>query len=318
MILTSLLAALIPMLTYLFLLWRMDKYEPEPIKVVLKHFLWGAFGAIFFAIIAGEFMAFNLRILGSQFSEIPIFQAIIIAPFVEELTKGLYLIRTSKRRVFDNMTDGMVYGGAIGLGFGMTENFMYFIAYGDTVSSLVGLVIIRSGFSAVMHCIATATVGAFIGFAKFSIKKHKLLLYPIGFLIAMLLHFAWNLSVSFQSTYFWGLLFMLMIIVSFLMVFQYSIRQEEKILAKELADEGLPGEHVKILSSKLRSVKGWVDETVRIKYIAAATKLAFRKVEERNANPDKRSLYQNEVELYRSELIKITEFLNKSIESEDN
>jgi len=49
----------------------------------------------------------------------------------------------------------------------MTENFLYFITYQSSVSAWVTMVIVRTLFSAVMHCAATATLGAFLGYAKF-------------------------------------------------------------------------------------------------------------------------------------------------------
>jgi len=54
--------------------------------------------------------------------------AVLVAPLVEETTKGIYLFKTAKGFEIDNITDGLVYGGAIGLGFGMTENFFYFLS----------------------------------------------------------------------------------------------------------------------------------------------------------------------------------------------
>lgn len=313
MILESLAAAIIPMLTYLLLLWKMDKYEPEPLTFVLKHFLWGAFGAVFFAVIGSKILLTNLNFITTS---TPFLQAVLVAPFVEELTKGSYLFKTIKSRKFDNLTDGLVYGSAIGLGFGMTENFLYFVSYGDTYSQWVYLVIIRSSFSAVMHCISTATVGAFLGIAKFSIKKNKTLLYPLGFIIAMFLHFAWNFSVSFDSTYAYGLLFMIFVIFIFIKLFQYSLKLEEKIILEELLDEDIPEAHVKILASKLRGLKGWVDESIRIKYIKASTKLAFRKVEERNAEETKKLFYQGEINYYRNEINQLRNFTNNNAKPE--
>ena len=91
----------------------------------------------------------------------------VVAPFVEEITKGAFLLFTIRSNKFDNITDGIVYGGAIGLGFGMTENFLYFILYGNTLVNWITIVIIRTLFSAVMHCVATATFGAFLAYSKY-------------------------------------------------------------------------------------------------------------------------------------------------------
>ena len=57
---------------------------------------------------------------------------VLVAPLVEEPCKALFLAYVIWNRHFDNMTDGFVYGAAAGLGFGMTENLLYFVsACGD-------------------------------------------------------------------------------------------------------------------------------------------------------------------------------------------
>ena len=109
----------------------------------------------------------------SPFSLNSFIAAVIIAPFAEEIVKSAYLFNTYRKNYFDNLTDGLVYGGAIGLGFGMTENLMYFSMYNDTFTQWITIVITRSIFSAVMHAIATATVGAFLAKAKFSDESKK-------------------------------------------------------------------------------------------------------------------------------------------------
>jgi len=167
LIISSALAAIIPMGIYMFLIWWFDRYDREPFKMVLNNYLWGSLGAVVLTlIISGSFSkVFSFFILEPD--QLRRVETIIIAPIVEEIIKGAFLLITVSSFKFDNMTDGIVYGGAIGLGFGMTENFFYFISFGQTVEQWLILVIIRTLFSAVMHCVSTATLGAFIGYAKF-------------------------------------------------------------------------------------------------------------------------------------------------------
>jgi len=47
----SAFAAIIPMMSYLFIIWWVDRYDREPFRHVLKNYLWGALGAIIFAIV---------------------------------------------------------------------------------------------------------------------------------------------------------------------------------------------------------------------------------------------------------------------------
>ncbi|MGD8778293.1 MAG: PrsW family intramembrane metalloprotease [Ignavibacteria bacterium] len=311
MVIASLIAAIIPMVTYLFIIWKMDKYEPEPFKIVLKHFLYGAFGSIILALVGSSILSMQLGLFVKNPAQLSLYETILVAPFIEEITKGIYLFGTSRKKVFDNLTDGLVYGGAIGLGFGMTENFIYFITFPETITQWIGLVIIRSSFSAVMHCIATATVGAFLGLAKFSVKENKSLLTFFGFIIAMFLHFSWNFTVSFDTTYYFGFLALFVIIIFFILLFNYSLKTEQKIIIKELSEENIPKDHINIIASSLSRLKGWVDEGVRKRYIYAAIKLAFRKVEFRNSPVQLKPFYASEVIKYRIQLEQIISTFKK-------
>ena len=303
LIFASALAAVLPMSFYLYLIWQFDKYDREPFKLVLANYLWGALGAIIFAIIGSLVLSSFAAIFIRDELHLGRFGAIVIAPVVEEITKGFFLLITVANRKFDNITDGIVYGGAIGLGFGMTENFIYFVAYGTTLPDWIAIVVVRTLFSAVMHCVATATFGAFLGYAKFKGRKTKVLFPLLGILLAMAIHSAWNFSVSFQSTAPLGFLFMFVTILIFTLVFSLSIQNEKKILLNELMDEAslgnIPLEHVNILSSSLRDKKGWVDEIVRKKYIKAATTLAFRKLQSRNSSGTSKLYYDNDITNYR-------------------
>ena len=165
MIISSAIAALVPMFVYLLLIWRLDQYDREPFILVIRNYLWGALGAIFFALVGSYILSFFVSIFVHNTERLIRIETLVIAPIVEETTKGIFLFLTISSRKFDNMTDGIVYGGAIGLGFGMTENFLYFIANAGSFTTWVSLVIIRTLFTAVMHCVSTATLGAFLGYA---------------------------------------------------------------------------------------------------------------------------------------------------------
>ena len=303
LVISSALAAVIPMLIYLTIIWRFDRYDREPFALLFKNYLWGALGAITLAIIGSGIMSGFFSFFIQSKAVLHRTETIFIAPFVEEITKGLFLFITVKNIKFDNMTDGIVYGGAIGLGFGMTENFLYFVAYGSTVSEWLSIVIIRTLFSAIMHCVSTATFGAFLGYAKFKNSGTKALLTFIGLCIAMFIHFAWNFSVSFESTEFLGFLFMIITVAIFIVVYNVSVVGERKIIYRELQDEAknglIPENHLHILNSSYRNTTGWIDESIRKLYVNAATTLAFRKMELRQSKGKSRSYYEKDVEYYR-------------------
>ncbi len=299
----SAIAAIIPMGIYLFIIWKFDRYDREPFGLVLQNYLWGALGAIFFAIIGSGIITFALSLLIHDKVQLEHAETIFIAPFVEEITKGMFLLITFSNKKFDNMTDGIVYGGAIGLGFGMTENFLYFIAFGTTPAAWLTIVAIRTLFSGVMHCVATATFGAFLGYAKFKNFFYKIIFPFVGLAIAMFIHFAWNFSVSFQVTTILGFAFMIFTVVIFIIVFSVAVSNERKIIYNELMEEAVEGtipiDHLEYLNSSKRNKLGWVDESIRKLYIRAATTLAFRKMELKNSSGSSKEFYNKDVEYYR-------------------
>jgi RsiW-degrading membrane proteinase PrsW (M82 family) len=305
----SLFASAIPMIVYLIIIWRLDKYEREPFLFVLLHFLWGAFGAIMFGVIGslllGSFTGFNNDSIESH----SLIQTVLFAPISEEIAKGIFLLFTINSRKFDNITDGLVYGGAVGLGFGMTENFTYFISYGDTLASWIYLVIIRSGFSAVMHGISTGIFGAFLGYAKFNFKKINIVFSICGLLIAIFIHGAWNLSVSFNETFLYGFLMMFFLILSYLTLFRYSILKERRLIIEELSEEArnkiIPFEHIKIISSNSRFKVGWVNENIRKQYCRSAIKLAYMKRKKKNSLEHVKIIYDNYIEQLRYKIQKL-------------
>jgi len=305
----SALAAFLPIAFYLFFVWKFDRFDREPVGLYLKHFLWGAVGAILLALagsfIFSFFLSFSIHDPGIRHRT----ETIIVAPFIEEITKGMFLLFTISNRKFDNITDGIVYGGAIGLGFGMTENFTYFLTYGKTFDNWLMLVLVRTSFTAVMHCVATASFGAFLGYAKFKPLIFKIILPPLGLALAMFIHFAWNFSVSFSHTSILGFLFLSGSILIFIASFKLAVASDAKIIFRELYDEAehdvLPFEHVPILSSIQREQKGWVDERIRKSYIKIATALAFRKMQLKNSTGENKISYEDEVTFYRSELMQL-------------
>lgn len=307
LILFSAIASVIPMSFYLYLIWKFDRYDREPFKFVLVNYLWGALGAILFALVGSIIITGLISFFLRDKELLSHFGAVLVAPFIEEITKGFFLLITISSKKFDNITDGIVYGGAIGLGFGMTENFLYFLAFRESVAEWLMLVIIRSLFSAVMHCVSTATLGVFLALGKFKSGTMKLILSFSGFIFAMIIHAIWNFTVSFERTAPIGFVFMIFSIILFFIIYNTSIKRERILIYNELKDETglIPESHLDILSSPKREQKGWLDEGLRKTYIKAATSLAFRKMQHRNANGASKTYYQMDIDNYRNFIVSL-------------
>lgn len=307
--------SVVPILFYLIIIWLLDRYEREPFWLVSLNFLWGATGAIMFGIIGSIIMGIGISEFIFQFANESdagtlnnLAGAVVVAPLVEESTKGVFLLIVAFSRSFDGPVDGIVYGGAIGLGFGMTENFLYFLSSANTYETLFVLIIIRTLFSAVLHCCTQATLGAAIGFAKFRGWGVKLTIVPIGLATAMFMHFTWNLTVSFQSTAIIGFVFMILAVFIILILFQLGVFHDGRVILRELTDESnkglIPKEHLRYIPYTSRRYKhGWLPSNINQKdYVKTATRLAMRKNQLRTMKSGAKLSYQREVDLLRNKI----------------
>jgi len=282
----SALAATLPILIYLVVIWRFDRYEREPWWLVLLTFLYGAIGAIVLGIMLS--MGVMMAAGNEDFS----FGASVVAPLCEEPSKALIVYLLLLTRHFDNTTDGLIYGAASGLGFAMTENFLYFVqsdADGG-IEQWQLVVILRSLFSALMHCAATATFGAILGRFRYRGGLQQWLLAPLlGLGLAMALHAAFNTALvqsAMQDDHEVAYLGFGLVPIAAITLFSLtmiSLGREHRMLVAELREEAavgiIPMAHAEILPFHRKRWKaGWLDPRIdKKRYIQAATLLAFRK-----------------------------------------
>jgi protease PrsW len=197
-----------------------DLYEREPISILALLFLWGAIGAAILATIGNTAIADQLP----RDVEV-VFGPAISAPLVEELAKGLALLiafaasRWAHRRFglfeFDGVTDGIVYGAAVGIGFAFTEDLYYFFreARASGVGEALEVFVDRRDFlgpAMLRHAIWTATFGAGLGAATRARSWSGRIGWPLlGLVAAMLMHAVNNglqsillsIEYGFETTY---------------------------------------------------------------------------------------------------------------------
>jgi len=193
----------------ILLLFRfVDLYEREPLTILGLMVLWGAIGATALSAIGNE----GLRALLPEDVAL-VFGRAIYAPVVEEIAKGLALVvfvavsLVARGRYgiprFDGLTDGLVYGAAIGLGFAFTEDLLYLLVRASDEGLEQGLDAYLSrrnffGIGMLRHAIYTGVFGAGLGLATWSLRRTAKLLLPVmGLLGAMVLHAFHNGWVSF-------------------------------------------------------------------------------------------------------------------------
>lgn len=309
----SLVMAIAPVLAGLLFVWWIDRYDREPLKYVFGAFFWGGFGAVILSILGTEA---SIRLLGGAIYS-PHFDttAVLVAPAIEELMKGLIVLFFLRLRHFDNMTDGLLYGAASGLGFGMTENFLYFAQYASYAPGYewLNLLFLRSMMTANMHCAASATFGAGISKLKDG-GRDALVSVALYYFLAVFLHSTWNFLVTSRSEAHWTLAVLILFsyIVFIFVMYVKSIlserRQREIQLAEEFDLGVLPQKYRKILMSYgAMKKKGWFPGYLnKDKYLTLVSRLALRKSSYEKAGSGRRVVLMREIMEIRAELAKFS------------
>ena len=177
-----LMLAVLPALAVMFFVWKMDKREKEPVKLLLQLLGLGALTTIsaiiletvFNAILNGltsDWRAESILTGKLEFvSESKRFwyqflNAFFCVAMVEESGKFLVLyLRTWKCPEFDFSYDAVVYAVASSLGFATVENILYVFRSENGLSTAV----MRAITSVPGHAIFAVFMGCFFGKAKYS------------------------------------------------------------------------------------------------------------------------------------------------------
>jgi RsiW-degrading membrane proteinase PrsW (M82 family) len=198
--------AVLPLPIYMLLALWIDRFEKEPVWMLVAAFLWGATVSVFFAFILNTtFGVVAASVIGDGAD---MATTVLSAPFVEELAKGfaLLIFYLWKRDEFDNVLDGIIYATMVGLGFAMTENILYYgnsLAAGGLGASMVTF-ILRGVVSPFAHPLFTSMTGIGLGLARLAPKGSPMKFFGpvVGLGMAMFLHFLWNFSASFGAMFF--------------------------------------------------------------------------------------------------------------------
>ena len=257
--------AVLPVPLYLGLVLFVDRYEPEPLRMIALTFFWGATIAACAALIVntvGEILVSENY--GAKAAEL--YGYSISAPIVEETVKAavVFGIYRFYRREFNGVIDGIVYAALVGLGFAMTENVLYY-GRGAVEEGIVGAVatfVIRGLMSPFAHPIFTAMTGIGIGIASVSRSPRVRVIAPLlGLAAAIALHSLWNTSAG-AGLFFAAYVFVMVpVFVLIGVVIAVALRREGRIIQRELEGK-LPPDEVRMYGS-LRERRRWRREAGR-------------------------------------------------------
>lgn len=270
--------AFTPAFIYILPLIFLDRYDPEPPWLIAAAFAWGGIVAVVFSFIVNTTLGQVAYAVTGSPELANVVGAVISAPIFEELSKGLgvVILLIFFRREFDDILDGIVYGGVIGLGFATVENVLYYgrgVAAG--VDMLIYLLIIRGIASPFIHVTFTAMTGIGCGIARESHNTLVKLIMPIlGYIFAVFLHMAWNGTATFFGGGFWfayGLLGIPFFIICICFCIYVMFRQNRilrEMLAIDVARGLITDEQLKTVTSVFKSTAWLIGGITSGKYRA--------------------------------------------------
>jgi len=229
----SSIAMTLVVLAYVWL----DRWEPEPPRLLVLAFLWGASVAV---IVASIIQIYVESVINAGETETVSWVSVVIAaPLTEEAAKGLFLLLMMtgvRRNELNSMTDCLVYAGLVGAGFAWLEDILY-IGGGETLGASLLTAAMRLVMAPFAHSLFTTMFGIGVYFAlqqrNAAAKVGYILL---GYLAAVIMHGLWNgsslLSIeAYFATYvFWMVpIFALVIVLGV-----QSRRREQAVVAAKL------------------------------------------------------------------------------------
>lgn len=153
-------AALIPPLILVYIIYKMDKIEREPISLLRSLFLRGVVAMV--PILILELIGDKVVSIFSWSQMLYLFFAYFVIPgFVEEGFKYVVVIRRAwKDPNFNYTFDAVVYAVFASLGFAAVENIMYVVTSGFSTA------VVRAVFSIPGHAMFGVVMGAGLARAK--------------------------------------------------------------------------------------------------------------------------------------------------------
>jgi RsiW-degrading membrane proteinase PrsW (M82 family) len=193
--------ALLPIPVLLAAVLYLDRLEPEPTAALVFVFLWGAAVAALIGLIGkgdGSQLLTTPELRSGGFAAASV-AAVVGVAALEETLKGVALVGLLLMRPheIDGISDGVVYGSMVGLGFALIENIYYYAQathYGfDGVATTF---LLRGVVSPVCQALFASLIGAGVAYAVTTSRGRGLWAVGAGWVAAVALHALWNASLA--------------------------------------------------------------------------------------------------------------------------
>jgi RsiW-degrading membrane proteinase PrsW (M82 family) len=231
-----------PMAIYAIVITWFDRYEKEPLWLMIAVFVWGAVVAAGSAFILNTLFGISVFAFTGSETAANVGAAVISAPIVEESVKGAAVLAVYLyfRDEFDSFLDGILYGSLVGFGFAATENVNYIFSgfsEGGIAAALL-VTVIRSLGIAFLHASLTSCTG--LGFAGLRLGRSVLrFAAPLaGYGAAILLHGFHNLMATLGELFcLFGLVFDWIGFLALFAFILYLVWREGRVMRHQLQEE---------------------------------------------------------------------------------
>nr|WP_238887106.1 PrsW family intramembrane metalloprotease [Mycobacterium sp. IDR2000157661] len=229
----SSVAMVVVVLCYVWL----DRWEPEPPRLLVFAFLWGTSVAVVLSVLLGLYVEALIAPAGSE--SVGWVSTVVAAPVVEEAAKGAFLLLMMtgyRRHELNSLTDCLVYAGLVGAGFAWLEDVLY-IAGGESVGDSLLTAALRLIMAPFAHSLFTSffAIGVFFALNRRS-QAAKLIYIAAGYAAAVVVHGLWNGSSLLGLEWYLAVyvLWMMPIFALAIVLAVQSRRREQRIVAAKL------------------------------------------------------------------------------------
>ncbi|MEV4162966.1 PrsW family intramembrane metalloprotease [Nonomuraea dietziae] len=179
----------------------LHRLRPPPWSQLALVFGWGAGIAAFFSVALESWVSADLQLyFGVDATAAETVSGVMVAPPVEEAFKGaaLFALLLHRRRAIGSLSDGVVHAAVAGLGFGATENVLYYLIpiVGEGVEEGLAFAAVRGPLMLFMHPLWTSLIGLGVGYALVARGRARRPAIALGYAGATLLHFLWNHTID--------------------------------------------------------------------------------------------------------------------------
>lgn len=209
--------SILPVILLLLYIYRQDKYEKEPLRLLILAFFGGIISIFLDLVLVSIINAV-------WYSDTVFYSAFMEAGFPEELCKfSILFLFFWWNKNFNEYMDGIVYATFVSLGFACIENILYVFDSG------FGTGIMRGIISVPGHFLFGVLMGYFLSLAKFSPNK-KLLYLLLSIIVPGVVHglFDWLLMVTEEVGTFGQLVILALFIVGDVFLWIVGVRSIRK------------------------------------------------------------------------------------------